>query len=326
MPDKKVFVTRIIVPDAIAKLKQNFEVEVWEEPTPPPKDLVMQKAQECDGMMIESNDLMDDEVFSAAEQLRVVGTRAIGIDNIDLDSATRNGVLIGNTPGILHESCADFTFGLILSLARQVTRSNRKVIEGEWKIFDQTPYLGTDVHGKTLGLIGLGLIGTAVAKRAKGFDMDILYHSRTRKPDVEESFGLRWAPDLDELLSSSDYVSVHVPLGPETQGFIGSKEIQKMNKDAFLINTSRGGTVDPDALREALMAGEIAGAALDVTSPEPILPDDPLVHMENVIVTPHIASASAATLRRMGLMAADNVISHLRGETMPACLNPEAVG
>ena len=326
MPDKKVFVTRIIVPDAIAKLKQNFEVEVWEEPTPPPKNLVMQKAQECDGMMIESNDIMDDEVFSAAEQLKVVGTRAIGIDNIDLDSATRNGVLIGNTPGILHESCADFTFGLILSLARQVTRSNRKVIEGEWKIFDQTPYLGTDVHGKTLGLIGLGLIGTAVAKRAKGFDMDILYHLRTRKPDVEETYGLRWAPDLDELLSSSDYVSVHVPLGPETQGFIGSKEIQKMNKDAFLINTSRGGTVDPDALREALMAGEIAGAALDVTSPEPILPDDPLVHMENVIVTPHIASASAATLRRMGLMAADNVISHLRGETMPACLNPEAVG
>ena len=321
-----MFVTRIIVPDAIAKLKQNFEVEVWEEPTPPPKDLVMQKAQECDGMMIESNDLMDDEVFSAAEQLRVVGTRAIGIDNIDLDSATRNGVLIGNTPGILHESCADFTFGLILSLARQVTRSNRKVIEGEWKIFDQTPYLGTDVYGKTLGLIGLGLIGTAVAKRAKGFDMDILYHSRTRKPDVEESYGLRWAPDLDELLSSSDYISVHVPLGPETQGFIGSKEIKKMSKDAFLINTSRGGTVDPDALREALMAGEIAGAALDVTSPEPILPDDPLVHMENVIVTPHIASASAATLRRMGLMAADNVIKHLKGEAMPACLNPEAVG
>ena len=326
MTDKKVFVTRIIVPDAIARLKENFDVEVWEEPTPPPKDLVIQKAQECDGMMIESNDIMDDEVFSAAERLKVVGTRAIGIDNIDLDSATRNGVRIGNTPGILHESCADFTFGLILSLARQVTRSNRKVIEGEWKIFDQTPYLGTDVYGKTLGLIGLGLIGTAVAKRAKGFDMDILYHSRTRKPDAEKKYGLRCSPDLDELLSSSDYISVHVPLGPETQGFIGSKEIKKMSKDAFLINTSRGGTVDPDALREALMAGEIAGAALDVTSPEPILPDDPLVHMENVIVTPHIASASAATLRRMGLMAADNVIKHLKGEAMPACLNPEAVG
>ena len=326
MAEKKVFVTRIIVPDAIAKLKQNFEVEIWDQPTPPPKELVIQKAKECDGMMIESNDIMDDEVFTAAGRLKVVGTRAIGIDNIDLESATKNGVLVGNTPGILHESCADFTMGLILSLARQVTRSNRKVIAGEWKIFDQTPYLGTDVYGKTLGLVGLGLIATAVAKRAKGFDMEILYHSRTRKPDVEDMYGLKWVPDLDRLLSASDYVSVHVPLGPETQGFIGSKEIGNMNEDAFLINTSRGGTVDPDALREALIAGKIAGAALDVTLPEPISPDDPLLHMENVIITPHIASASAATLRRMGLMAADNVISHLKGEPMPACLNPEAVG
>ncbi|PZC44091.1 MAG: glyoxylate reductase [Chloroflexi bacterium] len=326
MSEKKIFVTRNIVPDAIAKLQQNFEVEIWDQVTPPPKELVIQKAEDCDGMMIESNDIMDDEVFSAAERLKVVGTRAIGIDNIDLESATKNGVLVGNTPGILHESCADFTMGLILSLARQVTRSNRKVIAGEWKFFDQTPYLGTDVYGKTLGLVGLGLIGTAVAKRARGFDMEILYHSRTRKPDVEDMYGLKWVSDLDRLLSASDYVSVHVPLGPETQGFIGSKEIGKMNESAFLINTSRGGTVDPDALREALTAGKIAGAALDVTLPEPISPDDPLIHMENVIITPHIASASAATLRRMGLMAADNVISHLIGKPMPACLNPEAAG
>ena len=288
------------------------------------KALLLQKVKECDGFMIESNDMMDDEVFSAADRLKVVSTRAIGIDNIDLASATRNGVIVGNTPGILHESCADFTMGLILSLARQVTRSNRKVIAGEWKIFDQTPYLGTDVYGKTLGLIGLGLIGTAVAKRAKAFDMNILYHSRTRKPDIEDMYGVQWTADLDGLLSSSDYVSIHVPLGPETQGLIGREEIKKMNNDAFLINTSRGGTVDPDALRESLAAGEIAGAALDVTLPEPILPDDPLVHMENVIVTPHIASASAATHRRMGLMSADNIISYLKGKPMPACLNPEA--
>lgn len=324
MAEQKVFVTRIIVPDAITKLEENFEVEVWQEPTPPPKALLLQKVKECDGFMIESNDMMDDEVFSAASRLKVVSTRAIGIDNIDLASATRNGVIVGNTPGILHESCADFTMGLILSLARQVTRSNRKVIAGEWKIFDQTPYLGTDVYGKTLGLIGLGLIGTAVAKRAKAFDMNILYHSRTRKPDIEDMYGVQWTADLDGLLSSSDYVSIHVPLGPETQGLIGREEIKKMNNDAFLINTSRGGTVDPDALRESLAAGEIAGAALDVTLPEPILPDDPLVHMENVIVTPHIASASAATLRRMGLMSADNIISYLKGKPMPACLNPEA--
>lgn len=324
MAEQKVFVTRIIVPDAITKLEENFEVEVWQEPTPPPKALLLQKAKECDGFMIESNDMMDDEVFSAADRLKVVSTRAIGIDNIDLASATRNGVIVGNTPGILHESCADFTMGLILSLARQVTRSNRKVIAGEWKIFDQTPYLGTDVYGKTLGLIGLGLIATAVAKRAKAFDMNILYHSRTRKPDIEDMYGVQWTADLDGLLSSSDYVSIHVPLGPETQGLIGREEIKKMKNDAFLINTSRGGTVDPDALRESLAAGEIAGAALDVTLPEPILPDDPLVHMENVIVTPHIASASAATLRRMGLMSADNIISYLKGKPMPACLNPEA--
>ena len=208
MAEQKVFVTRIIVPDAITKLEENFEVEVWQEPTPPPKALLLQKVKECDGFMIESNDMMDDEVFSAADRLKVVSTRAIGIDNIDLASATRNGVIVGNTPGILHESCADFTMGLILSLARQVTRSNRKVIAGEWKIFDQTPYLGTDVYGKTLGLIGLGLIGTAVAKRAKAFDMNILYHSRTRKPDIEDMYGVQWTADLDGLLSSSDYVSI----------------------------------------------------------------------------------------------------------------------
>ena len=159
----KIYVTRIIVPDAIEKLQNEFEVEVWEEPTPPPKELMIEKARECDGMMIESNDVMDSEVFAAAEKLKVVGTRAIGYDNIDINAATAKGIAIGNTPGILHESCADFTMGLILSLARQVSRSNRKVIAGEWKIFDQTPYLGTDVYGKTLGLIGLGLIGTAVA-------------------------------------------------------------------------------------------------------------------------------------------------------------------
>ena len=325
MDEMKIYVTRVIVPDAIERLQNEFEVEVWEEPTPPPKELMIEKVRECDGMMIESNDVMDSEVFAAAEKLKVVGTRAIGYDNIDINAATAKGVAIGNTPGILHESCADFTMGLILSLARQVSRSNRKVIAGEWKIFDQTPYLGTDVYGKTLGLIGLGLIGTAVAKRATGFDMDILYFSRTRKPEIEDEFGVKWTSELEDLLARSDYVSLHVPLGPDTQGFIGESELATMKPEAFLINTSRGGTVDPDALRKALHEGQIAGAALDVTSPEPILKDDPLIFMENVLITPHIASASAATLRRMGLMAADNVIARLRGEKMPACLNPEAI-
>ena len=325
MSAKKVYISRIIVPDAIEKLSQNFEIEVWEDPAPAPKEVIMEKVREFDGMMIESNDLMDAEVFANADRLQVVGTRAIGVDNIDVTAATANGVVVGNTPGILHESCADFTFGLMLSLARQVTRSNRKVIAGDWKIFDQTPYLGLDVYGKTLGLIGLGLIGTAVAKRASGFDMDILYYSRNRKPEEEAKYGLQWTPRLNDLLSTSDYVSVHVPLGPETQNLIGAEELSLMKKEAYLINTSRGGTVDSDALRTALINGDIAGAALDITAPEPIDSKDPLVHMENVLITPHIASASAATLRRMGLMAADNIIAHLNGKPMPACLNPEVL-
>ncbi len=324
MVQKKVYVTRIIVPEAIKLLQEQFDVEVWQKPTPPPKELIIEKVGECHGMMIESNDIMDSEVFESASALRVVGTRAIGVDNIDVVSATKNGVLIGNTPGILHESCADFTMGLILSLGRQITRSNSKVVSGEWKIFDQTPYLGTDIYEKTIGLIGFGLIGAAVAKRARGFGMNILYHSLTRKPDAETELGVKWVSDLDQLLSTSDYVSVHIPLSSNTYHFIGKKELGIMRPDAFLINTSRGGTVDPDALRDALMNKQIAGAALDVTEPEPIDADDPLVHMENVLITPHIASASRATLTRMGLMAASNVICHLRGEAMPACLNPEA--
>ena len=325
MTRQKVYVTRNIVPEAIEKLGKIFDIEVWEKPPPAPKDLIIQKAQEFDGMMIESNDIMDSEVFGSADRLKVVGTRAIGYDNIDVSAAPENNIAVGNTPGILHESCADFTFGLMLSLARHITRSNRVVYGGDWKIFDQTPYLGTDVYGKTLGLIGLGLIGSAVAKRAIGFDMNVIYYSRTRKIEYEEKYGITWVSDLGELLESSDYVSVHIPLGLDTQNFIGKEELSRMNENAFLINTSRGGTVDPDALAEALQAGKIAGAGLDVTVPEPIDPDHPLVHMDNVIITPQIASASAATFTRMGLMAADNVINFLQGESMPACLNPEVL-
>ncbi len=319
---QRVFVTRNIVPNAILRLKEYFEVEVWEETDPPSKDILIQKLQNFDGVMTEVGDVIDDDVLSSCSSLKIVANRAIGYDNIDLTSASKYGVFVSNTPGILQDSCADFTMGLMLSLARQVTRSNRKVIAGEWRFFDQTPYLGTDVFGKTLGLLGMGEIATAVVKRAVGFDMEILYYSRSRKPKIEEIYGIK-STSLDELLSKSDYVSVHVPYTHETENLIGQHEFQQMKKEAFLINTSRGGTVNPNALREALLEGSIAGAALDVTVPEPIAPDDPLVTMENVIITPHIASASAATLQRMGLLAADNIIAGLRGEKMPSCLNPE---
>ncbi|MCI0440256.1 MAG: NAD(P)-binding domain-containing protein, partial [Chloroflexi bacterium] len=195
---------------------------------------------------------------------------------------------------------------------------------GKWTVFDQVPYLGTDVYGKTLGIIGLGRIGEAVARRAAGFAMKVLYHSRTRREDVEKRLNLQWTRTLPELLRESDYVSVHVPLVPETRHLIGAEELALMKPSAFLINTSRGGTVDPKALYDALASKRIAGAALDVTEPEPVPLDDPLLTLPNVVFTPHIASASAATLRRMGLMAAENIIAALTGEPMPSCVNPEA--
>ena len=210
-------------------------------------------------------------------------------------------------------------------MARNLSYSNKQIVTGEWKFFDQTPYLGTDVHDKVLGLVGFGLIGRTVARRAAGFNMKVLYYSRTRKPEHEASLGVQWVPDLPSLLKKSDYVSIHIPLTDQTRHFIGTRELDYMKPTGFLINTSRGGTVDSNALREALAHGRIAGAALDVTDPEPIDPDDPLVTMKNVVVTPHIASATAATLRSMGLMAADNIIAGLTGTPMPSCVNFDAV-
>jgi len=326
MAEHKVFVTRRhIVPDAIAYLEKHFDVDVWEERDAPSREVLRQKATECQGFLTEITDIVDREFLDGATALKIVANRAVGMDNIDIPEATRHGVLVSNTPGVLHESCADFALGLMLSLARNITYGDRRVRAHEWKIFDQIPYLGTDVYGATLGIVGLGLIGTAVAKRAKGFDMRVLYHSRTRKPDAERDLGVEWIGDLDSLLVESDFVSLHLPLMPETRHYIGERELKLMKPGAFLINASRGGTVDPRALYEALSQGVIAGAALDVTEPEPIPFDDPLLSLPNIVFTPHISSASTATVRKMGMMAADNIRAALMGDDMPSCVNPEAV-
>ena len=321
----KVYVTRRRVPDAITLLEKHFEVQVWEETSPPPRDLLLETLAQCRGILTEVDDIMDREALSAGSTLKIVSNRAIGLDNIDLPEATRRGIAVGNTPGVLHESCADFTFALILAAARRVAVADRRVQAKEWKIFDQMPYLGRDVYGATLGLIGFGRIGKAVARRASGFDMPVLYHSRTRRPEQEERLGVRWVPDLASLLRESDFVSVHVPMSDETRHLIGETEFGLMKPGAFFVNTSRGGTVDPDALRAALSSGRLGGAALDVTEPEPIPPDDPLLSMDNVVVTPHISSASAATLRAMGMMAAENIVAALTGGDMPSCVNPEVL-
>ena len=325
--DKKIFITRShIIPEAIAYLDGIYDIEVWRQNSPPPRELLLEKARQCDALLTEVTDIIDAELLDAATNLKVVANRAVGLDNIDIPAATRNGILIGNTPGVLHESCADFTFGLILALARNIAYGERKIRAGEWKVFDQIPYLGTDVHGATLGVIGMGLIGTAVARRAKAFDMRIVYHSRTRKPDVESELGAEWRDDMDAILSEADYVSLHMPLTPDTEYMIGKRELELMQPTAFIINTTRGRTVNPRALHEALAGGIIAGAAIDVTDPEPIPFDDPLLTLDNLLITPHIASASRQTVRRMGQMSADNIIAALSGDTMPGCVNPEAVG
>ena len=324
---QKVFVTRAhIIPEAIEYLREGLDVEVWEQNSPPPKSLLTQKANECDAFLTEVTDIIDEQVLNAASTLKVVANRAVGLDNIDIPAATRNGVLVCNTPGVLHESCADFTMGLMLSLARNIAYGDRRIRAREWTVFDQIPYLGTDVYGATLGIVGLGLIGAAVARRARAFDMSVLYHSRTRKPNEEHRLGLQWRADMDGVLAEADFVSLHVPLLPETEYLIGERELALMKRGAYLINTTRGRTVDPRALRDALTSGEIAGAALDVTDPEPIPHDDPLLSLENVLFTPHIASASRQTVRRMGQMSADNIIAALNGDPIPGCVNQSDIG
>lgn len=325
MANEKVFVTRRRVPEAIARLEQHFDVEVWDERTPPPKSVVVEKAGQCQGILSEIDDAIDADVFATTTTLKVLANRAVGMDNVDVAAATRAGIAVSNTPGVLAESCADFAVGLMLCLARNITSSNHSVRNGDWTRFDQMPYLGTDVHGATLGIVGLGGIGTAVARRARGFNMRVLYTSRSPKPEQERSLGVEWRPDLDSLLEESDFVSLHMPLTEETRHLIGAPQLSRMKPTAFLINASRGPTVDTEALYEALQSGTIAGAALDVTDPEPIRADHPLVSMPNVLITPHISSASLATFTNMGLMAADNIVCALTGRPMPSCVNPEVL-
>lgn len=322
-----MFVTRRRVPEAISLLEHSFDLEVWHESSPPPKTVMIDRASACEGLMVEADDTVDADVLKAGgtASLRVVAIRAVGMDNIDLTEASAQGIIVANTPGLNAESTADLTFGLILATARRIAYGDRRIREGMWTEFDQVPYLGVDVHGRTLGIIGLGQIGEAVARRAIGFEMRVIYSSRTRKSEQELMYALDHA-ELDDLLAEADFVTCHVPLGPGTRPILGAREIALMKPSAILINTSRGPTVDTVALTDALRAGLIAGAGLDVTDPEPIPPDHPLVAMDNVVITPHIGSASAATFTAMGMSAARSIAAALRGETVDACVNPEVLG
>ncbi len=268
-------------------------------------------------------DKVDDEFLDAAgPQLKVVSNYAVGFDNIDVAACARRGVAVGNTPGVLTDTTADLAWTLLMAAARRIAEGDRYVRDGNWKTWGPMLLLGPDVHGATLGIVGFGRIGQAMARRAQGFGMEVLYHDVNRLPDeVTGPLGATYLP-LEELLGRSDFVSLHVNLSPETRGLINATTLGQMQPSAILVNTSRGPVVDQAALAQALRDGVIAAAALDVTDPEPIHMDDPLVGMDNCLIVPHIASASRATRAKMAEMAAANLLAGVRGEPLPTPVTP----
>ncbi len=324
MPRARTFVCREIARQALDVIALQTDMEVWPGELPPPPDVVSEKARTADGLLTLLTDKVDASVFSGAPKLRIVSNMAVGYDNIDVPEATRRGILVGITPGVLTETSADFAFALMVSAARRVVEADRWTRAGRWKTWGPLVLLGQDVHHATLGIVGLGRIGAEIAKRAAGFDMKVLYYNRTRRPDLEATLGAEYS-DLPGLLARSDFITVHVPLTSETRHMIGAKEFSLMKPTAVFVNTSRGGIVDQQALCAALRDRKIFAAGIDVTEVEPIPPDDPLLTLDNLVIAPHIASASVPTRTKMAIMAAENLLAGLRGEIPPHCVNPEAL-
>jgi glyoxylate reductase len=323
MSRPQVFVTRQLLPEALELIAQTAEMEVWPAEYPPTPEQLHQKVANVDGVLTNIMDRVDAALLDAAPRLKVISQLAVGLDNIDVAEATRRGILVGYTPGVLAKATADLAFALLMCAARRVSESERWVRAHNWKLaFHPTYWLGMDVHESTLGIIGLGEIGLEMAKRAKGFDMKVIYYSRTRRPELEAQYGLGYA-NLPDLLRSADFVSLHTPLTQESHHFIGEPELRMMKPTAVLINTARGPVVDPKALYIALKENWIYAAGLDVTEPEPISDNDPLLTLDNVIITPHIGSAAVATRRRTMLLAARNLVAGLKGERLETCANAE---
>jgi lactate dehydrogenase-like 2-hydroxyacid dehydrogenase len=274
------------------------------------------------GILSMLTERIDDALLERAPRLRVVSNMAVGFDNIDVEACTRRGVAVGHTPGVLTDATADLAMGLLIAGARRMGESSRDALAGRWGIWTPTRWLGSDLRGSTLGIVGCGEIGSALAERAAAFGMRILYTDPNDRPAVETRTGAARVA-LDELLARSDFTSLHVPLGPETRGLIDRRALARMKRTAVLVNTARGPVIDHDALREALREGTIAGAALDVTDPEPLPPDDPLYGLPTCLITPHIGSATEGTRRRMAALAAENLLAGLAGERLPHCVNPE---
>jgi glyoxylate reductase len=301
----RIFVTRNLPFDALDRLRAEHDVEAWMGTEPPSPEDLRAHAREAEGLLTMLTERVDEALLDAAPRLRAIANMAVGTDNIDLAAAAARGIPVGATPGVLTDTTADLAFALLLAAARRLPEGEREVRDGRWAPWQPAHNLGADVTGARLGIVGWGRIGQAMARRAAGFDLAVLHSSR--------SSGV----PLEELLERSDFVSLHTPLTPETRHLIDADALARMKPTAFLINTARGGVVDQVALGEALERGTIAGAALDVTDPEPLPGDDPLLDAPNLLVVPHIGSATVRTRERMAAMAVENLLAALAGREMP---------
>jgi glyoxylate reductase len=326
MAKPKIYVTRQIFDEAVDRLREATDMKYWDSEMPPSRDELLREVQDIDGLFCLLTEKIDAELFDAAPNLRVVSNMAVGFDNIDVAEATKRGIPVGNTPGVLTETTADFAFALLMAAGRRVSEGDRYTRAGNWKTWGPMVLLGQDIHGSTLGIIGFGRIGVEMAKRAKGFGMNIVYYDVIRNEEREKEYGATYCSDVKELLAQSDFVSIHVNLTPETRHLINAETLSGMKSTAVLVNTSRGPVVDQTALYHALKDGTIGAAGLDVTEVEPISMDDPLLTLENVIIAPHIASGSVVTRTKMSLMAVDNLMAGLNGEPLPNTPNPEVRG
>lgn len=319
-----VFVTRVIPDEGLKLLREHFDITVWPHDRSPSRDEIVEHARGKDALVTLLTEKVDEALLAALPTVKIVANVAVGFDNFDIPAGTAAGVVMTNTPGVLDETTADLAFALLMATARRVVEADKLMRSGTWGGWGIMQMLGHDVHHASLGIVGFGRIGRCVAKRASGFSMNVVYSdAMAAPPEVERELGVRRV-SLDELLATSDFVSVHVPLLPETRHLIDAAALNKMKRSACLINTSRGPVVEEAALVAALRGGVIAGAGLDVYEFEPKVSPE-LVAMDNVVLLPHIASASYATRGKMAEIAARNLIAFFAGETPPTALNPEVL-
>ncbi len=324
MTKPRIFITREIPQSGLQMISSHFEVEMWPEYAPPPRNILLERLSNVEAMVTLLSDKIDAEVLRAAPRLKIISQLAVGYDNIDIKEATSRGICVTNTPEVLTDASADFAFAMLMATARRLVEADRYVRDGSWKVaWHPSMMLGRDIFGATLGIVGAGRIGQAVARRGRGFNMPVLYCSGSPRPEFEKECDAKRV-DLETLLKNSDFVSLHVPLTDKTRQLLDAPRLALMKPTAYLINNSRGPVVDEAALYNALKTGRLAGAALDVFAIEPTPATNPLLELSNVVVAPHISSASHATREKMSEMVAENLTAFFDGREPPDLLNHEA--